>query len=140
VLVQSNPISMIAPTVTSSWTVNRAVTLHLAIQTAPKLTAYWPHRAHANATRSNRSVSTAAFAMHETRGLKTRSVRPTSPPGTKNAQLSISIARTKALSAQATSTNHGAASPITDRATPITKNAAIPNSASARAVALETDM
>src|SRR5215470_9163231 len=58
----------------------------------------------------------------------------------KNAQLSMSIARTNTFSAHATSTNHGAESPITDRATPTTKNAAIPNSARASAVALETDM
>ena len=52
----------------------------------------------------------------------------------------MSMHRTSALSAQATRTNHGADSPITERATPITKKAAMPNSASAIAVAFETDM
>src|SRR5262245_58445888 len=52
----------------------------------------------------------------------------------------MSTARTNALSRQAISTNHGADSPTTDRATPTTKNAAMPNSASASAVAFETDM
>src|SRR5207247_4565404 len=79
-------------------------------------------------------------AMFATRGPKTRSVRPIRPPGMKKAQLSMSMARTNALSAQATTTNHGADSPTTDRATPITKKAAMPSSASATAVAFEIDM
>src|SRR5437762_13336694 len=78
--------------------------------------------------------------MFATRGPKTRSVRPIRPPGMKKAQLSMSMARTNAVSAQATTTNHGADYPTTDRATPITKKAAMPSSASASAVAFEIDM
>jgi hypothetical protein len=52
----------------------------------------------------------------------------------------MSILRTITLSAQAASMNQGAASPINDRATPTTKKTAMPNSARATAVALETEM
>src|SRR5262245_36591346 len=58
----------------------------------------------------------------------------------KKDQLSISIERTNTLSMHAATTNHAAASPINDRATPITKNAPIPNSAKASAAAFDTDM
>jgi hypothetical protein len=58
----------------------------------------------------------------------------------KNAQPSISIARTKTPTRHAARTNQAAASPINDRATPTAKKAAMPSSASTSAVAFETDM
>src|SRR5262245_58575480 len=138
--VQSRPIKIVAPTTTSSCTVRRAVTLQCAIHAAPKLTAYWPQRTQAIATRRSLSVITPAVATLAILGPKARSVRPISPPGMKKAQLSMSIVRTKALSQHAASMNHGADSPMKDLATPTEKKAAMPKSANATAVALETDM
>jgi hypothetical protein len=56
------------------------------------------------------------------------------------AQLSISIIRTSALTAHAARMNHGADSPMIDRAMPAVKKAAMPSSATIRAVALVMDI
>src|SRR4029078_6003340 len=72
-------------------------------------------------------------------GPKARLVRPIKPPGMKKDQLSISRGRTNALSIHAARTNHAAASPTKDLATPTEKKSAIPSSARANAAALDTE-
>jgi hypothetical protein len=57
-----------------------------------------------------------------------------------SAQLSMSMARTKAASSVAPNTNQPAESPRADRVTPDRKNAATPSCAIASAAALRTDM
>ena len=51
----------------------------------------------------------------------------------------MSIERSATLNTTAASTNHGADGPIDSQAMPLMKNAAAPNSTSARAVARQTD-
>ena len=67
----------------------------------------------ASAASRNRSVSTAAAATAARTRPKAWLTRPTKPPGMNTAQLSMSIARTKAASTTAASTNHPAAGPST---------------------------
>ena len=66
--------------------------------------------------------------------------RPTKPPGMNRAHPSMSMARTNAARTAANRTNQAADSPSADRVVPATKNAAMPNCATASVAAFRTDM
>jgi len=93
----------------------------------------------AAAANVRRSVSTAADPKRVTREPNASCNRPIVPPGMSTAQLSMSIARTKALTIAAATTQRTAASPSSGCVTPAMKNAATPSCAIANAAAFQTD-
>ena len=82
----------------------------------------------------------AVAATVAVRGPKACLTRPTSPPGIRNAQLSISIARTNAASTTTPTANPAAEEPGNGTVVPPRKKIAIPSCVMASAAALRTDM
>ncbi len=82
-----------------------------AIAVSATVAAYWPTTMQASAARRSRSARPAAAAALAARGPKAWWTRATAPPGSRSAQLSMSMARTNAPTIAAASTNHAAESP-----------------------------
>jgi hypothetical protein len=100
---------------------------------------YSPITTAAAPASSSRSTRTTAAVNAAAVGPNAASARPARPPGRSRPQLSRSMVRTIAARAAATATAHGVHAPTSVRTMPATKNAPIPSSAIASAVAFHVE-